>query len=45
MESAWRSEIGKRPALLQWLASLLEEGDLWEKKNAALCFGNLCCDW
>ena len=45
MESAWRAQIGQRKALLQTLASLLEEGDAWEKKNAALCFGNLCCDW
>jgi len=38
-------QVGKRTELLHHLAQLLVEGDLWEKKNAALCFGNLCCDW
>lgn len=27
------------------ILTVLSGRDLWEKKNAALCFGNLCCDW
>lgn len=45
MEPAWRAEVGGKSELLEHLMMLLFEGDLYEKKNAALCFGNLCCDW
>ena len=45
MEPAWRTEVGRKSELLEHLMILLFEGDLYEKKNAALCFGNLCCDW
>ena len=44
MEPAWRQAIGKHEEILNHLVQMLTEGDLWEKKNAALCCGNLCCD-
>ena len=45
MEPTWRELLGTHKELLEKLAMLLVGGDAWEKKNAALCFGNLCCDW
>jgi hypothetical protein len=45
MEPTWREVLGTHKELLEKLAMLLVGGDAWEKKNAALCFGNLCCEW
>jgi hypothetical protein len=45
MEPTWREVLGTHKELLEKLAMLLVGGDAWEKKNSALCFGNLCCDW